>query len=401
MRLNYPFKDNDLKKFLNANSHYGFNETASPEYSEKEIGGWYPIGNNDFWHAGVHLNGDRPVHAAADGEVVAYRVTDKYIKPVDLSVQFEEPKGINRKFLEHPISNNFVLTKHQFRPQEGKAFDFYMLFMHLLPIKELKEDQKKALSIFHSSVVTIKQFKNPDGKGLILFDEKGKEIAIIPKGAAVTLVGNGNPPKEVAWAIKANFSKVVLDFYGKSFTGYAKLGGNSTEVDKEYIITTDAANNNRRSGLNIREAAYYGAKVIDIAPIGATLNFESLEDVVDDTSNFKKPTDGQRYRKIKGYEFNGKKVSMKGYIYVSSKYMQAEKRYNPVVNKIENPSDLTIQKGDVLGWTGMDGSSEKKKTVHIELFLKDDSALKALRDYTKKQVEKRQPAATGKQEHHW
>ena len=389
MKLNYPLKDDRLKNFINAASHYQINETSSPELNDLQIGGWYPVGYNDFFHAGVHFNGDRPVHAVADGRIVAYRVMNDYIAPSQLTCQFEEPEGTTRKYIEHPISNNFVLTKHRFKPAEGNPFNFYMLFMHLQPLEELKEDQKKALTIFHTSTVTVKRFDDPDGKGLILFNEKGREIAIMPKGTAFTLgLQNGSPPFDLTWAIKANFSRVHFEFYGESFTGYAKITGKCSKTDDEYIVTTDESKNNRRNGLNIRERAFSGGKVIDIAPIGAELLFDKMEEIVDDKATLKKPTDGQYYKKITGYIYKGKITSVHGYVYVHDKYLKAEKRYNPVVNTVTNPDDLEVRKGDVLGWAGMDGTSDKKKMVHVELFITNTDDLQALRDYTTNQLEK-------------
>ncbi|GGC15166.1 hypothetical protein GCM10011572_40660 [Pseudoduganella buxea] len=63
--------------------------------------GSYPMGQNRFWHGGVHLNPDpfSPIRAIADGEVVAYR--------------FDETDSTDAFFDKVPYSRSFVLLKHE------------------------------------------------------------------------------------------------------------------------------------------------------------------------------------------------------------------------------------------------------------------------------------------------
>ncbi|MBU3916424.1 hypothetical protein KKA14_12890, partial [bacterium] len=154
MRLNFPLKDKE--KWLTATKHYEINESIPPNVDENSIGGWYPVGMNNFWHAGAHFDCGHSIHAVADGTMVAYRVSEKLIQPSELINQYEEPKGKTRKIIEHPISDNFVLTKHDYKPPEGDPFTFYVLYMHLLPLKELNDAQKKKLTFFHKNTVTTK-----------------------------------------------------------------------------------------------------------------------------------------------------------------------------------------------------------------------------------------------------
>ncbi|WP_321853393.1 hypothetical protein [Paraburkholderia tropica] len=84
--------------------------------------GIYPIAFDRRWHNGVHLMPDHrgdPVRAIADGEVVAYRVTQKAI---------DGGSGT-------PDSNaGFVLLKHKTDTGDGRSIVFYSLYMHLLDL---------------------------------------------------------------------------------------------------------------------------------------------------------------------------------------------------------------------------------------------------------------------------
>ncbi|MBN3722775.1 M23 family metallopeptidase [Burkholderia sp. Ac-20379] len=86
------------------------------------VHGIYPIAHDRDWHCGVHLAPDigGPVHAIADGEVIAYRVC------------------------QHAIASGqgnagFVLLKHSTETGHGRALTFYSLYMHLLALSEYHE----------------------------------------------------------------------------------------------------------------------------------------------------------------------------------------------------------------------------------------------------------------------
>ncbi|WP_327205037.1 peptidase M23 [Paraburkholderia kururiensis] len=81
--------------------------------------GIYPIAADRTWHCGAHLAPDvhGPVHAIADGEVVAYRVCQHAM---------DDGNG----------NAGFVLLKHSTETGDGRALTFYSLYMHLLPLAE-------------------------------------------------------------------------------------------------------------------------------------------------------------------------------------------------------------------------------------------------------------------------
>ncbi|WP_019340474.1 SH3 domain-containing protein [Stutzerimonas stutzeri] len=107
-------------------------------------GGHYPTGENGLWHGGVHFDegtvaffDQSSVRCMADGEVIAYRIDERY--PV--SEFLDEIPRIKRA----PFSTGFVLVKHKLQPPplrnadgtitEGQmppSLNLYSLYMHLL-----------------------------------------------------------------------------------------------------------------------------------------------------------------------------------------------------------------------------------------------------------------------------
>jgi hypothetical protein len=112
--------------------------------------GFYPLGANGLWHGGIHFDGgtaasldQSAIGCIADGEIVAYRIDDRY----PTSQYGEGPTAMHL-----PFSSGFVLVKHSLvlpepsapaATEEGSAAEtaaapasapltFYSLYMHLL-----------------------------------------------------------------------------------------------------------------------------------------------------------------------------------------------------------------------------------------------------------------------------
>lgn len=134
MNFQFPIRKADGKQFTGAQEIY--------KALEKEVSGHYLLGNNQFWHGGIHISDisapqcikDDPVRCMADGEVVAYRLNKDYV----LSTFGE---GEAAKTLKY--SNSFCLVRHEYKspknpvtgPDKDKqnTLTFYSLYMHLLP----------------------------------------------------------------------------------------------------------------------------------------------------------------------------------------------------------------------------------------------------------------------------
>ena len=89
--------------------------------------GNYLFSKDGFWHGGIHFSdtvltevkATQGIRAIADGELVAYRVNDKYLQNDD-----------EEKDLEGLYSNGFFLIRHFFEYPEEKKLTFFSLYMH-------------------------------------------------------------------------------------------------------------------------------------------------------------------------------------------------------------------------------------------------------------------------------
>lgn len=156
-------------KGASAEEHYALNEGGQ--------GGFFPIGANNFWHGGVHLDAEAPVCAVADGEVVAYRINQA---PIEVTIGAE-------KF---PLSSGFVLVQHQRATPKGAEISFFSLYMHLLPWGAYGDAEKAAPpSVFKKrtfTVATKEDGPTPDGKYGLNVRETGqgsKVLRIAPHGS--------------------------------------------------------------------------------------------------------------------------------------------------------------------------------------------------------------------------
>ncbi|MDA8484862.1 EF-hand domain-containing protein [Pseudomonas resinovorans] len=143
MDFHFPIRRPDKTPFTDANELY--------QALEREVGGYYLLGANGFWHGGIHISDRSAPHCVlddalccmADGEVVAYRLNEDYREST-----FGE--GASSKKLKY--SNSFCLIRHEYRspanPEEGanhgkqNTLTFYSLYMHLLPYNHYQSSER-------------------------------------------------------------------------------------------------------------------------------------------------------------------------------------------------------------------------------------------------------------------
>jgi hypothetical protein len=161
MNFQYPFRKADGKQFADAEEVY--------KALEAETAGHYLLGSNKFWHGGIHISNasapqcilNEPIRCMADGEVVAYRLNEDYLKSTFGT-------GETAKNLDY--SSSFCLVRHEYNsapnPEDGankgkqNGLIFYSLYMHLLPYKHypLAENEKPNPIV----TMTVKDFKAYD-----------------------------------------------------------------------------------------------------------------------------------------------------------------------------------------------------------------------------------------------
>jgi len=110
------------------------NKSAEELYklNREGFGGYFPIGLNNCYHGGIHLDGKHPIVAIADGTVIAYRYRKKYIE--------QENSGKTYRY-----TNGFVLIRQEYTSPKGQKLVFFSLYNHLCPWEEFSEEQKKRL----------------------------------------------------------------------------------------------------------------------------------------------------------------------------------------------------------------------------------------------------------------
>jgi hypothetical protein len=105
--------------------------------AQSASGGIFPVGENRFWHGGVHLQGLQPIRAVADGTIVAYRLDNEYADS-ELAKKATPPQT-------RQLSGSFVLIRHEFEANNGRTSinryqgaHFYTLYMNLMCKRELE-----------------------------------------------------------------------------------------------------------------------------------------------------------------------------------------------------------------------------------------------------------------------
>lgn len=132
-------------------------------YSDNEngYGGYFPLGINNIWHSGIHINSKKEIFPFRPGELVAYNICEEYVKtcwPKYLTgenfgklsdsnkelfnkTMYGGYKLIDEENSSEKCSNSFVLLKHNVNlsadnGSNKKGFSFFTLYMNLMPIKD-------------------------------------------------------------------------------------------------------------------------------------------------------------------------------------------------------------------------------------------------------------------------
>jgi predicted chitinase len=95
--------------------------------------GNYLFSEQGLWHGGMHFDSffDKEIKCIADGEIVAYRINDKYLDDKT------EEKEI--------YSNGFFLVKHYFEYPKENKLTFFSLYMHTAKKEEYDFSTHKAV----------------------------------------------------------------------------------------------------------------------------------------------------------------------------------------------------------------------------------------------------------------
>jgi hypothetical protein len=295
----YPFK-------AKAAAEGSGQDNATPElYYDalaKAKDGFYPLGANGLWHGGIHFdNGtaasldQSAIHCIADGEVVAYRIDERY--PTS---QYGEGPTV----MHLPFSSGFVLVKHSLALPEPTApaatgesgaaeaapapasapLTFYSLYMHLLDWTGYKAAAAPTPPDFlGETLYSVKPDKATDnlvGLRVRTAAKTGTVKALLTKGSKVK-VGDPDPTS-------AKWRKLLAIVAGSAIPALSgeELGwvytGEMDEVPGEtdtYLVADDAQDKEPtlvpNIGLNVRKAGNSSSKITGLLPVGAKFRIKS------------------------------------------------------------------------------------------------------------------------------
>jgi predicted chitinase len=315
----------------------------------KAASGYYPLGRNGLWHGGVHFDSgtagtleQSSVHCLADGEVVAYRI-DEHSPTTTYFV--------NELCVPKPFSRNFVLVRHRLEAPkiEGNtdippSLTFYSLYMHLQDWAVYQNDPVIARPAFwpegqtHRVKATVKNVLpgHPGQQGLNVLNQaqRGKVLALLPRGAEVTVSGEGEFRK-----LENTNGPDVLKSADGSLRGYLFFDKLEPIAGGEFRINATA--------LNVREEANARSAIITPLPNGTEVTISG---------------EGE-FRKLE-------RVSQ--YVHFNS----LEGAREPMADRIvvlDQP--IAIKAGELIGHIGKyqdSGAEHPEKKLHLEVFSGDE-----------------------------
>ncbi len=316
----------------------------------KAASGYYPLGRNGLWHGGVHFDSgtagtleQSSVHCLADGEVVAYRI-DKHSPATTYFV--------NELCVPKPFSRNFVLVRHRLEapkiegsPDMPPSLTFYSLYMHLQDWAGYQSAPAIARPAFWPEgqtrrvKATVKDVVpgHPGQQGLNVRNQAqlGKVLALVPRGAEVTVSGEGDYRK-----LENTLGPDVLKSTDGSLLGYLSINFLEPIAGGEYQVKGNPS-------LNVRAEASASSTIITTLPNGTQVTVSG---------------EGA-FRKLE-------RVSQ--YVHFNS----LEGAREPMADRIvvlDQP--IAIKAGELIGHIGEyqdSGAERPEKKLHLEVFSGDE-----------------------------
>jgi GH24 family phage-related lysozyme (muramidase) len=317
----------------------------------KAAAGFYPLGKNGLWHGGVHFDDgtagtvdQSSVHCLADGEVVAYRI-DRHSPTT--------PYICNRSPVLRPFSCNFVLVRHRIQPPKidgspdtPPSLTVYSLYMHLQDWAVYEADPATARPEFWPEGAT-RQVKatttdpkrgDPEQLGLNVrhLAERGKVIGFLPRGAPVSVSGDGAFRK-----LENTHGPDSLKNADGSLKGYVAFSYLTPIGSGEYRVVT------QKGPLTVRASASYLSEAVGALEHGTEVTLSGEGD----------------YRKLE---------RINQYVHFASLQGAKVPQLDQVV-VLDQP--VPIKAGDLIGHIGLyqDSHDEQPgKRLHLEVFSSDD-----------------------------
>lgn len=365
----------------------------------KAENGFYPMGANGLWHGGVHFDvntgallDQSKVRCIADGEVIAYRIDDKYpASPYGAIQPGSGPAAVGAKY-----STGFVLVKHRLEllapppatapattaPSAAAAptdsapvtegLTFYSLYMHLLdwtgyqatnapkPPAFLAPTNYAVSNTSNDPLLGLRVRRLPSGGNT-------EVLALLPKGCKVTLgeASSANPNWKQLLNVDEGSAVPTLPADTIGWV-YANELTNNTVADKakdpEPTLTLS------HQGLNVRKEGKLTGAIIGVLPRGATLKVGANEQ-----SGYCKVLAVMDYRGVPALP-NGPDGKPLGYVYFDQLDAQQTTPSN-LGTVYLLPEPQSIKAGELIGHIGLYQNHDEgtaKPRLHLEVFSCED-----------------------------
>ncbi|KAB1068400.1 hypothetical protein F6U93_06780 [Tamlana haliotis] len=351
MRVEYPI----IPSYGNHPDEIEKEKTNAYHFGHNNRNGFFPLGINNSWHGGIHIEGlGTKVCAIADGRIIAYRFAEDYLPEKDSETA--------------KYSNSFMLIQHDFETPEKIKFRFYSLYMHLQPKKEMvaSKDGQNIPDLYAKYVVKIKTNSREMGlkvreyKSEVLEKQK-KETHFFAKGTTLKMEYDVCLPPE-HWMC-GNASYVFCSHNNKVFCVYK--GYLTDEVDEFVKVDHYKAKEVNVFG----EADYKGTMLFD----AVNGNFVGMECY--NTELEIEKTKDKAWYKVKGTDH---------YVLAQDCSKIFKKIKDDVFFKTVENVDVPIKAGQIIGNLGQYNSENCKSynALHLEVFT-DDANLSEFINNTK------------------
>jgi hypothetical protein len=357
----------------------GTAEATDPQQFYKALAkakdGYYPLGANGLWHGGVHFDEDTglvrdltEVRCIADGEVVAYRIDEKY--PTS---DFGSTHSV--------YSTGFVLVKHRLElpapaaasgapPVGAPSLTFFSLYMHLLDWETYKANP--ALSnkprFWGKGLYRVKSNLSTKSLGLRVRAEGKKQstlLAVLPRG---TTVLTKPAPAAAKWLEIVSVTPEVGTLApntGWVYKGEMKeLGGNRYFIGEE---ATDVPPD-QKTGANVRDATSHGLP-ITFLPAGTQVRI-SDEQAARKYRKLVEIVSGQSIPTLAA----GADGKLPGFIWLDDLEPMSEP-LAPMGEVVLLTPTFKIKAGEILGHVGKyqnHSDTTPKNLLHLEVFSCED-----------------------------
>ncbi|WP_339523741.1 hypothetical protein [Pseudomonas sp. EA_35y_Pfl2_R111] len=387
----------------------------------KAENGFYPMGANGLWHGGVHFDANTgalldqsQVRCIADGEVIAYRIDDKY--PETPYAATNQP-GMGPEPVGAKYSTGFVLIKHRLvipeppapatngessgaepapvtsagattptatatdtaqittpdpAAAEPEGLTFYSLYMHLLDWAGYQAtNAPKPPEFIAPTRYAVKDTTSDAQLGLrVRASPSGgttQVLALLPKGCTVTLgeASTTNPSWKQLLSVDGGAAIPALPADTIGWVYASELTNNTVAdlaKDSEPTLTLS------HQGLNVRKEGKRTGAIIGVLPRGAILNVgEKLQ------SGYCKVLEVMDYRDVPALP-NGPDGKPLGYVYFGE--LNAQQTAPSDLGLVHLlPEPHSIKAGELIGHIGRyqdQGDGTAQPRLHLEVFSCDD-----------------------------